>query len=87
MEDDFVYQIKIHCEDGMIVTIYTNGRKDEEDIILDFMWQKYYDIQPLKSKYKVSNLSKDFDEIVNTPPRVYQIHLAFKAVDYADTYN
>lgn len=87
MEEDFVYQVKIKCDNGIVFVIYTNGRADEEDVILDYMYQKYYDIQPRKSKYKVNNLSKDYDKLVELPHRVIQIHLAARAVEYSEDYN
>jgi hypothetical protein len=87
MEDDFVYQIKIKCDDGIILVIYTNGRMNDEDIILDFMWQQYYDVQPNKSKYTVSNLSKEFDKLIELPKNVFQVHLAVRALEYSEDYN
>lgn len=87
MEDDFVYQIKIKCDDGIVLIIYTNGRRDEEDIILDYIYQEYYDIQPNKSFYKVSNLSKDYDKLLELPHKVLQLHLAINAKDYSVVYN
>lgn len=87
MEDDFVYQIKIKCDDGIVLVIYTNGRMNDEDIILDFMWQQYYDVQPNKSKYTVSNLSKEFDKLIELPKNVFQVHLAVRALEYSEDYN
>jgi len=87
MKEDFVYQVKIKCDDGIVLLIYTNGRKDEEEIILDFMYQEYYDLQPDKSKYKVLNLSKDYEDIVNTPHRIIQLHLAHRILEYSGNYN
>jgi hypothetical protein len=85
MEEDFIYQIKIQCEDGIELVIYTNGRKNEEIIILDFMYQKYWEFQPDISKYKVTSLSEEPN--VKAPLNVVQFHLACRAFEYADSYN
>ncbi len=85
MEEDFIYQIRIQCEDGIELVIYTNGRKDEEIIILDFMYQKYWEFQPDITKYKVTSLSEEPN--TNVPYNILQFHLACRAFEYADTYN
>lgn len=87
MEDDFIYQVTIKCDDGKTFIVYTNGGEDESDEILEYMWLKYYDKQPNKSSYSIINLSKDFDELISSPPRLCQVHLACQALDYSTIYN
>lgn len=85
-ENDFVYQVTINCDDNINIVIYTNGPKDCENELLDFMHQQYCDAQPDITKYKILNLSKDFDEIQKKPLRAVHVHLAIKAIEYAEDY-
>ena len=85
-ENDFVYQITIICNDDIKIVVYANGPKNCEDSLLDFLHQKYYDAQPDITKYKILNLSKDFDEIQKKPLRAVHVHLAIKAIEYAEDY-
>jgi hypothetical protein len=85
-ENDFVYQVTIFCDDNINIVIYTNGPKDCENELLDFMHQQYCDAQPDITKYKILNLSKDFDEIQKKPLRAVHVHLAIKAIEYAEDY-
>ena len=86
MEEEVIYQIKITFEDGIQLVIYTNGKKDQADIILDYGYQIYWEQQPDISMYQVTSLSED-PSILEGPNGILRLHLAHRASEYSENYN
>ena len=85
MEEDFIYQIKIKCLNDTELIIYTNGRKNDEIEVLNYVYQKYWEHQPDISKYKIISLSEEPSIII--PINFIRFNLAHRAFEYADMYN
>lgn len=85
-----IYQIKITGEDGITLLVYHIAPLNREDIILDFMWQEYFEFQPDKSLYKIINLSND-NNAYHIPRKLFtnptHFHLAVKAIEYVEEYS
>lgn len=86
MEEDFVYQIKIKDEEGFEILIYLDAPENSEDSLLDFMWQKYFEFQPDKSYYKITNISKECNRKIDLEENMTQIHLACKHLEYSKNF-
>lgn len=84
--DFFVYQTTVELEDGLILVVITDGPGDSEDIIQDYIYQRHYDAQPDKSKYRTVNLSKDFERVYELANPVH-MKLSIKAIDYVESYS
>jgi inhibitor of KinA sporulation pathway (predicted exonuclease) len=82
----FVYQTTVELEDNVILVVITDGPVDSEDIIQDYVYQRHYDAQPDKSKYRTVNLSKDFERVYELANPVH-MKLTMKAIDYTACYS
>jgi len=85
------FKVSIELEDGIVFSIYTEGREDEEDLILDYMYQKYWEQQPDISKYNIVIANRICDAVQKVINEYYKDRvtsiLAFRAIDYVEIYN
>jgi hypothetical protein len=81
-----VYKVTVKDLEGFFVTTYCEGKENQEAIILDFMWQKYYNFQDNKSFYEVVNISEN-NSFRESLENILHYHLASKTIDYVNKYS
>lgn len=81
--EQHIYQIVVPGEDGITLNIYIESPENSEQELIDFIWQKYYDFQPDKSKYSAINLTKEPEK---GNRNATHWHLAYRAKEYAERY-
>jgi uncharacterized protein involved in tolerance to divalent cations len=84
--EDSIYQIIIKCDDDITLIIFTEAPENSEAAILEKIYDKHYDQQPDISKYKITNLTKDYSKSIgHFNPTL--ITLAFRAMSYSEEFN
>lgn len=85
------YKISITLDDGVIYQVYVEGNPNEEDILLDYYYQKHWEQQPDISKYSVVETPELCSAIKKVVQNYYKdevsFTLAMRAVDYVEIYN
>lgn len=81
-----IYQIKIDCDDDVILIIYFDGPSECEDELLDYFYKKYFTAQPDITKYFVTDVTKEYELKQDYTPST-NFHLAVKAMEYAAKFN
>ena len=85
------YKVSIELDDGMIYQIYVEGIDGEEDLILDFHYQKHWEQQPDISKYSVTVANNVMNSIQKIIHEYYKDEISFclamNALDYVESYN
>lgn len=84
--EDSIYQIVIKCDDDITLIIFTEAPENSEAEVLKQVYDKHYDQQPDRSKYKITNLTKDYSKsISHFNPAL--LTLAFRAMSYSEEFN
>lgn len=84
---EHIYEVAIYDKDTIVFKAYITGQPDMEIEVLDFYYQKYSDVAPNISNYKVRDISLEFEDLEFDINNIAAISASLEAYDYSQRFN